>query len=101
MKFEDHQYYNCEIVTNNNETFKVSANWIHNENLDSFQGWQCSAGQYRISIDKNLTVWSAKCENQQLGHALHGFDILDSPSICTKSRCTGCTDDLLTEKKEI
>jgi len=101
LKFENHQYYNCEITTNDNQTYKVNANWIHNQNLDNFQGWQCAAGQTRLNIDKDLNVWSGLCENQKLGHALDGFDVFDAPSICNKPRCTGCTDDLLTAKRKI
>jgi hypothetical protein len=98
LNFENHQYYNCEVTLDTGERYNISANWMHNNDLDNFQGWECSAGQYRISIDKDLTVWSAQCENQKLGHALDGFDILSSPGICQQNRCTGCTDDLLTKK---
>jgi hypothetical protein len=48
-----------------------------------------------------LNIWSGQCQNQKLGHALEGFDLLDMPSICNRPRCTGCTDDLLTAKQEI
>lgn len=99
MQFEDQQYYNCLITLDNNETYKISANWMHNNNLDNFQGWECSAGHLRLSIDKDLNVWSGQCENNLLGHALHGFDVFSEPTICNRLRCTGCTDDLLVAKQ--
>lgn len=99
MQFEDHQYYNCEITLDSGATHRISANWMHNNNLDNFQGWRCTAGQLRLSIDKDLNVWSGQCENDFLGHALTGFDVFDQPTVCRRSRCTGCTDDLLISKQ--
>lgn len=101
MTYENHQHYNCEITTSNNETYKINANWLHNQKLDLFQGWECGAGQTRLSVDKDLFVWSGQCQNQKLGHALDGFNVFEHPSICNQPRCTGCTDDLLTAKQEI
>lgn len=100
MKFHNDLYYNCNITTTQGQ-YQINANWIHNHNLDHFQNWQCSAGQMRIYIDKNLDVWSGECHNRHLGHALQGFDLLTAPDRCAQSRCGGCTDDLLVTKQEL
>ena len=42
--FEDHQYYNCKVMLDNGQEFRISANWMHNNNLDQWQGWACAAG---------------------------------------------------------
>lgn len=100
MKFENHQNYNCEITTESGQTFRIYANWLHNENLDHWQGWECSAGSTRLYIDKNFDVWSGDCKNDFLGHALTEFEILEQ-TICKRTRCTGCTDDLVIAKKRV
>jgi hypothetical protein len=100
LKFENHSNYNCEIETDSGQTYRVFANWMHNQHLDAWQGWQCEAGASRLYIDKNLNVWSGECKNDILGHALDGFEVLEH-TICKRSTCTGCTDDLAVIKRKI
>ena len=100
MKFENHRYYNCEITLDDNTKYQIEANWLHNQQLDTWQGWLCDAGHRRLMIDADLTVYGGECLNDKLGNILTGWSLLDSPTICQLSRCTGCTDDLL-QKKEI
>ena len=101
MKFEHHRYYNCEIQLNTGETYRVEANWLHNQGLDYWQGWSCDAGYKRLTIDKNFNVFSAQCENDNLGNLLTDWHFPEAPTTCQKPRCTGCTDDLLIKKHEI
>ena len=96
-KFENHSNYNCTITTSAGEQYQVYANWLHNQGLDNWQGWQCSAGDTRFYIDKNFNVWDGECQNSLLGNALGSWDI-NPATICTKTTCTGCTDDLITKK---
>lgn len=97
MQFENHPNYNCEIQTQSGQTYRVYANWIHNNQLDSWKGWNCQAGTTRLYIDKNLNVYSGECKNDHLGHGLDGFDLLDG-TVCKQDTCTGCTDDLIVRK---
>ena len=101
MKFENHKYYNCEITLKDNTKYRVEANWLHNEQLDVWQGWACGAGQYRLMIDEQFNVYSGECLNDNLGNLLTEWKLLDKPTICQQTRCTGCTDDLIQYKKEI
>jgi hypothetical protein len=101
LTFNDHQYYNCEITLSDNTKYRVDANWIHNQNLDHWQDWECDAGFNRIVIEADLSVYSGECFNDYLGNLKTKWTLLDQPTICQKSRCTGCTDDLLQRKKEI
>ena len=98
MKFENHQHYNCEITLSDGSTFKVSANWIHNENLDYWQDWHCEAGTTRLDIDKDFNVHSGKCKNDFLGNLFADWHIMPNGTTCSRLRCTGCTDDLITKK---
>ena len=100
MNFEDHQNYNCEIETDTDAKYRIYANWLHNNNLDNWQGWKCWAGSTRLHVDKDLKVWSGECCNDYLGEADKDFKVLES-TICQQSTCSGCTDDLLTEKHNI
>lgn len=100
MKFEDQQYYNCEITLSTGEKHLVGANWIHNNHLDCWQGWSCSAGSQRLDIDKDLNVWSGQCHNDHLGNLKTGWAPLTNGTICKQICCTGCTDDLLIAKQE-
>ena len=97
LQFENHENYNCEIVTDTGKTYRVYANWLHNNNLDQWQGWSCQAGTNRLYIDKNFNVYGGDCRNDYLGHAVEGFEILNG-TICRRSTCTGCTDDLVIGK---
>lgn len=101
MKFKNHEYYNCEITLLDNTKYRVDANWLHNEQLDSWQGWACSAGQHRLMIDENFNVYSGECLNDNLGNLFAEWQLLDKPTTCQQLRCTGCTDDLLQSKREI
>lgn len=99
--FENHQFYNCKITLDNGKEYLISANWMHNNNLDHWEGWSCSIGYKRISINENLDVYSGQCQNDFLGNLLTEWHLLEQPTICMKKRCTGCTDDLLTEKHKL
>lgn len=101
MTFEDQPYYNCKITLSSGETYRVGANWIHNNQLDHWHGWSCSAGFHRIDIDKNFDVYSGQCHNDYLGNLKTTWAPLLGPTVCQQDRCTGCTDDLLTNKQEI
>ena len=99
MEFENHKNYNCQITLDTGEQFKVYANWLHNQNLDHWQGWQCDAGVTRLHIDKSGNVYDGECQNQQIGNLNSGWS-LKSESICNRKRCTGCTDDLIIKKQK-
>jgi hypothetical protein len=96
-KFENHFNYNCEITTDTNEKYRVYANWLHNNKLNSWHGWSCEVGATRFYIDKNFDVWAGMCKNDYLGNALTGWE-LKSDNVCNQPICNGCTDDLLTAK---
>jgi len=96
--FENHHFFNSEILLDSGDTYRVSANWIHNQHLDRWQGWQCNAGHKRLLIDENFNVFSGECLNDTLGNVLTGWKLLPMPTTCHQSTCTGCTDDLLVEK---
>jgi hypothetical protein len=99
-QFENHKNYNIKITTDSGEEYLVYANWLHNNQLDNWQGWSCEAGASRLLIDKDLKVYSGECKNDYLGSAIDGFELLDH-AICKQTRCTGCTDDLSIEKSNI
>lgn len=88
------------MLLQNGDTYYVNANWIHNNDLDFWNGWECDAGFNRINIDENLNVYSGECLNDNLGNINGEWAILDRPTICKRNRCTGCTDDLIQFKKE-
>lgn len=96
-KFKNHKNYNCKVTTESGEEYRVYANWLHNEKLDQWQGWQCNAGHTRLYIDKNFDVWSGECKNNYLGNAIDNWE-LKFNTTCNQPTCTGCTDDLMTTK---
>lgn len=100
MKFENQPYYNCEVLLDNGDKYRVGANWIHNEGLDHWQGWLCDAGNRRLDIDHTFDVYSSQCKNDYLGNIFTDWALLTEPAVCKHTRCTGCTDDLLQRKKE-
>lgn len=100
MKFENHEH-NCNIVvlTDKGNEYRIYANWLHNQNIDYFKDWHCEAGRQRIFIDVNSDVYSGECQNSLLGNLDSGWDLLEEDdAICHRTRCTGCTGDLLTYK---
>ena len=92
-----HDNYNCKITDDAGETHLVYANWIHNENLDTWHGWHCDSGNTRFAIDKNFKIWGGECRNDYLGNILGDWNI-KTDSVCKRTTCTGCTDDLITTK---
>jgi hypothetical protein len=96
----DHPNYNCIVEDNNGVQRKIYANWLHNNNHDYWQGWDCNAGVTRFYIDKNLEIWDGECKNKLLGNVLENWDPLQHNN-CLRERCTGCTDDLMTKKHKV
>jgi hypothetical protein len=95
-----HSNYNCKIISSDGQESFVHSNWLHNQNLDNWQGWHCQAGTQRLCIDKDLMVFSGECRNDFLGSALGDFELLDNGTICSRATCTGCTDDLAVAKQK-
>jgi hypothetical protein len=98
-KFENDSNYNCEITLDNDKQYLVYGNWIHNNKLDQWAGWSCSAGHTRFYIDKDFEIWSGECKNDYLGNVLTDWNI-KTDTQCKRDSCTGCTDDLITEKSK-
>lgn len=97
IKFENQSNYNCEITLDSGKQHLVYGNWIHNNDLDHWQGWHCSAGNTRFYIDKNFDIWSGECRNNHLGNVLGEWSV-KTDTVCERPTCTGCTDDLITHK---
>lgn len=98
MKFEDQEYYNCRITLEDNTTYNVAANWLHNQGLDYWKGWNCDTGKIRVFIDKDFNVYSGECKNDVLGNLLTNWYLNSDPTVCKQERCSGCTDDLIIGK---
>lgn len=98
-KFENHKNYNCEVTLDSGEKYLVFSNWIHNQELDYWQGWHCEAGNTRFYIDKNFDIWSGMCQNDFLGNVLTEWNPVES-TLCRQTTCTGCTEDLAAKKHE-
>ncbi len=97
VDFNDHINYNCEITTDQGQTYRVYANWIHNNDLDHWRDWQCFTGAQRVYIDKDLQVYNGECRNTRIGSALDAIQ-LPGHVTCNRDTCTGCTDDLMATK---
>lgn len=100
MKFSNQEYYNCRIYLDDGTEYLVEANWLHNNQLDNWQGWQCNAGAERIYIDPTGNVYSGECMNSYLGHIDQDWS-LQPPAQCRQETCNGCTDDLMVEKQNV
>jgi hypothetical protein len=92
-----HKNYNCQITTEDGEQHLVFAEWIHEQGLDTWKGYQCDAGNTRFMIDKNFDIWSGECKHDHLGNVMGKWN-LKTDTVCRRERCTGCADDLLTKK---
>ena len=92
-----HENYNCRVTDDQGQVHLVYANWMHNEGLDTWQGYHCDAGNTRFYIDKNFDAWSGECKNNYLGNVLQDWNI-KTDTVCKRTTCTGCTDDLITRK---
>lgn len=101
MHFDNHEFYNCEVFLSDGTNYKINANWLHNEKLNYWKNWQCEAGFNRIFIDADSNVYSGQCLNDYLGNLQTHWELLNTPTTCKRERCTGCTDDILSEKQEI
>lgn len=100
LKFENHQYHNCKITLEDGQHFLVSANWLHNQNLDYWKDWTCDAGHRRLFVDEKFDVYSGECLNDYLGNLQTKWRLLSQSATCRRDRCTGCTDDLMIKKQD-
>ena len=79
-------------------SFAMDANWLHNNKLDLWQGWLCNAGKDRLYIDPTGNIYGAECENNHIGHIDQDWSYSNQPTVCNRARCSGCTDDLMVTK---
>lgn len=91
--------YNCKVTTADGEELLIFSDNLQINDLDQFKEWSCEAGSTQIMIDFDLRVYGGECMNDFLGSAIDGFSLLSSRTICTKDRCSGCTEDLARDKQ--
>ena len=89
------------MVLDNSRHYRIDGNWLHNQGLDTWRGWDCDAGRTRLYIDTDNNVYGGQCLNDQLGNLNTGWQLLSKPTTCQRDRCTGCTDDLIVAKREV
>ena len=99
MELKNVQFPNCALTMSDGTEYKFDANTLHNEGIDNWQGWECEAGYSRLLIEYDLTVYSGECQNDLLGNLKTEWTELTQPTICKRERCTGCTDDLIVNKR--
>ena len=100
MTYQNQVNYNCEILLDSGESYKVYSQWLSNQELSHWKGWECSAGYKRIYI-LNDNVYGGACKQDHLGKLSTGWDILKKPTICQREKCSVNTDDLLIDKRKI
>lgn len=88
--------YNITVTWDDGTTNNVYANRLHNEQLDYWQGWKCTAGATSIYIYES-EVYGGECCNDRLG-TLGDWELIQQHTTCKLERCTGCTTDLTREK---
>lgn len=98
MTFSNHINYNCKVTLDTGEEYLVNANWLHNSKNDEWPRWHCDTGKTRILIDSELNVYNGQCFNDFLGNINTEWSLLPEGTICKRSRCSGCADDLMTRK---
>lgn len=101
MKFENHLFYNCRVYLDDGTSFVMDANWLHNNNLDQWKDWNCYAGKDRLYIDPTGKIFGAECENDFIGHIDQDWELFEQPTVCKRTRCSGCADDLMVEKNVV
>jgi hypothetical protein len=100
LTFQDHINYNCEITLDTGESYRVYSQWLSNQNLANWKGWQCDAGYKRIYVLED-EIFGGACNQDHLGNFNTGWDILTSPTTCRRETCSVNTDDLLLYKQKI
>ena len=101
MQFKPHEYYNCEVILDNSRHYRIEGNWLHNNQLDQWYGWECEAGYTRLYIDTDDQVYGGQCLNDHLGNLNEQWSLLPKATVCKQQRCTGCTDDLIVSKRKV
>ena len=97
----NHNNYNCKITYDTGEEKYIYSNWLNNNNLNNFEGWECHTGATRIFIDKSLNVYNGMCYTKHLGNLTTEWNLVDKKIICPNQRCTSNTDDLATRRNKL
>lgn len=100
MTYQNHTNYNCDIVLDTGETFKVYSQWLSNEQTFHWKNWKCDAGFKRLFIDVKEEVYGGVCLNDHLGNLSSGWNLLESQTVCQQESCSPNTDDLVIFKQQ-
>lgn len=88
------------VVLKDGTTIDVNLMDLFRKDLHHFKGWTCTAGTDGILVESDFQVWSGVCRNDNLGNLFDdNFNLLQSPTVCTKDQCTTCPTDLINAKK--
>lgn len=101
MTYQNHINYNCKITLDTGESYNVYSQWLSNQSLNKWKGWECNAGVTRLFINVDEDVFSAVCQHDRLGNMRSGWSIPNSVTICQKDTCFTNTDDLLIFKQQL
>ena len=91
----------CIVVLKDGATIEANSLDLFRKDLHHFKGWTCTAGTDSILIESDFQVWSGICRIDNLGNLFDDdFNLLQSPTVCTKDQCTTCENDLTNTKKK-
>jgi hypothetical protein len=99
--YQNHTNHNCKITLDTGESYNVYSQWLSNEKLFNWKGWECNAGVTRLYITASEEVYSAVCQHDRLGDMSTGWEFPATSTICRRDTCFPNTDDLLTFKQQV
>ena len=90
---------NAIVYTKNGQRIEILANQLFDKNLHRWQGWHCNVGVDSIFIDDDFSVYAGNCKNDKLGNLFsEDFALFVNPTICKRTTCSSCTNDLYSTK---
>jgi pyruvate-formate lyase-activating enzyme len=67
--------------------------------FNKFQGWSCNSGYQSVIVRNNEVKRSYSCHDQPLGTLTDGFELFNSPVVCSTPSCVSSADSKIPKVK--
>jgi hypothetical protein len=96
--FRQTEFVNCVVEFDSGESLSIGSADLSQDGMHAWKDWHCCAGHHMLHINTDLTVFGCNAQNDYLGNLGQDWNILPSPTVCNRNKCSTCIDDLMISK---
>jgi organic radical activating enzyme len=97
---DEQELLQVRLIDNDNKSWYIDqAERFNSFGFNKFSGWECNSGYQSVIIRGNDVKRSYSCHDIPLGTLTDGFNLFNTPKICTTPSCVSSADSKIPKVK--